>query len=217
MVFEKVIKEYRRRQPGLRRPVSFKAVDSLDLTVYSGELLTITGPSGTGKSTVAQLMVGLKTPTSGSIFFDGEDITGRRSPRRLAGRRQIVFQNPYRSLSPRLIVSQIVLEPARIIGLTVNADALLDAVSLPGEVGTRRPHQLSTGERQRVAIARALSTGPDFIVLDEPTAALDALTAADINSLILSLKTGRAVVLISHDPRMVKAADRAIRMEAAGR
>ena len=217
LVFEKVTKEYRRRQPGLGRHVSFKAVDSLDMAVYAGELLIINGPSGAGKSTVAQLMVGLKAPTSGRIFFDGEDISGPRSTRSLAGRRQIVFQNPYRSLSPRLTVSQIVLEPAGIIGLAADADALLDAVSLPGESGTRRAHQLSAGERQRVAIARALSTAPDLIVLDEPTSALDPLTAAAINSLILSLKNGRAVVLISHDNRMVRFADRAVSIKTGRR
>jgi len=214
LAFEKVTKEYRRRQPGFRRSVVFKAIDSLDLAVYPGELLLITGRSGAGKSTVAQLMVGLALPTSGSVIFSGRRLTDSKSVRDLAGRRQIVFQNPYRSLSPRLTVGEIVVEPARIVGLDAVAVALLERVDLSPKLIRRYPSQLSAGQRQRVALARALSTDPDLLVLDEPSSSLDPIAAATVNRIISGLGPQITVVLISHDPLMRKAADRVLLIES---
>lgn len=180
------------------------------MDVYPGELLSITGRSGAGKSTVAQLMVGLTAPTSGSITFAGQTLNHRRPVGKLAGRRQIVFQNPYRSLSPRLTVGEIVIEPALIIGLSAAAPVLLERVGLSPEIISRYPSQLSAGQRQRVALARALSTDPDLLVLDEPSSSLDPIAAAGINRVIMGLIPKMAVVLISHDPAARRTADRAI-------
>lgn len=210
LVFDQVTKEYQRRQPGLRRAVPFKAVDCLDMVVYPGELLSITGRSGAGKSTVAQLMVGLTAPTCGSITFAGRTLNDGKPSRDLAGRRQIVFQNPYRSLSPRLTVGAIVIEPALIIGLSADASVLLEKVGLSPDLLFRYPSQLSAGQRQRVALARALSTDPDLLVLDEPTSSLDPIAAAGINQVIMELRAKGAVVLISHDPAARLTADRSI-------
>ena len=210
LVFDKVTKEYQRPRPGLHRSVSFTAVDRLDLAVYPGELLSITGRSGAGKSTVAQLMVGLTAPTSGSITFAGRTLNNGKPVKELAGRRQIVFQNPYRSLSPRLTVGAIVVEPALIIGLSADAPGLLERVGLSPDLVSRYPSQLSAGQRQRVALARALSTDPDLLVLDEPTSSLDPIAAAGINQVIMGLRTTMAVVLISHDPAARLTADRSI-------
>lgn len=210
LVFDNVTKEYQRRQPGLRRTVPFKAVDCLDMVVYPGELLSITGRSGAGKSTVAQLMVGLTAPTCGSITFAGRILNDGKPARDLAGRRQIVFQNPYRSLSPRLTVGAIVIEPALIIGMSADASVLLERVGLSPDLISRYPSQLSAGQRQRVALARALSTDPDLLVLDEPSSSLDPIAAAGINQVIMQLRTKIAVVLISHDPAARRTADRSI-------
>lgn len=211
--FEKVTKEYRRRQPGFRQPVLFKAVDSIDLQVYSGELLLIAGRSGAGKSTIAQLMVGLAEPTSGSVVFAGKKTADARTMHEFAGRRQIVFQNPYRSLSPRLTIGEIIVEPARIVGRSADGPALLERVGLPVEFIGRYPSQLSTGQRQRAALARALSTDPDLLVLDEPSSSLDPPAAADIIRMILDEKAGRAVVLITHDHIAPRIADRIVHIE----
>ncbi len=214
LVLDGVTKEYKRRQGGFFRQAALKALDSVSISVYPRELLLVSGRSGAGKSTLAQLMVGLTLPTAGSIAFAGRKLNGRGWPRELAGRRQIVFQNPYRSLSPRLAVGEIVVEPARIAGLPASAPALLDLVGLEPGLASRYPAQLSAGQRQRVALARALATDPDLLVLDEPTSALDAIAAAAVGEIILGLKASRAIVLISHDPKMRDRADRAVTVDA---
>ena len=210
--FEGITKEYSRRAGWFKRE-RFRAVEGVDLAIDPGQLVVIAGRSGAGKSTIARLMVGLTRPTAGRIIFDGVDLSDRRRWRELAGRRQIVFQNPYRSLSPRLTAAETVVEPARIIGRAASAPVLLKAVGLSAGLADAYPARLSAGQRQRLAIARALSTGPDLLVLDEPTSALDPIAAAGINEAVATLRSKMAVVLISHDPRARRAADRVIVVE----
>jgi ABC-type glutathione transport system ATPase component len=196
---------------GVSKVYSGKAVlDKIMFELWPGEFIGVVGPSGAGKSTLARVLVGLSQPTSGDIFFQGRKLAGRADIKQLAGRRQIVFQNPFRSLSPRLTVAQIVAEPAEIIGMTVDAEALLDRVGLPPEMLDRRPRWLSAGECQRVALARALSTDPDLLVLDEPLSALDPLASIDIIRLIKDHPADRAVIIISHNPLVLREADRLV-------
>jgi peptide/nickel transport system ATP-binding protein len=213
-MLRQVTKEYRRPTSRPLRPERVLALLEVDLTVHRGESIGVIGPSGAGKSTLARLLVGLTEPTSGQIIFAGREITGRRMIRELAGRRQIVFQNPYRSLSPRLTVDQIIDEPAALVGMKSNIPGLLELVSLPRRLLDRYPHQLSAGERQRVAIARALSTRPDLLVMDEPTSALDPIAGAAITRLVDQLKGRQAIVVITHDLALLRAADRTLTLES---
>ncbi len=213
IVLDDVTKDYRIRSEWLT-PKVVRAVDHVSLDVRFGEILLLTGRSGAGKSTLAQLIVGLTWPTSGDILFDGQVLRRQVGVRELAGRRQIVFQNPYRSLSPRLTAAEIIDEPARIIGRDVNAPALIELVGLPKRVEGQRPRELSAGERQRVALARAMSTDPELIVFDEPTASLDPIAAAGVWDIIDQLRADRAAIVISHDPFTRELADRQIVMEA---
>jgi ABC-type glutathione transport system ATPase component len=208
-----VTKEYRRPAANPFKPQTVVALNRVDLRVGGGEAIGVVGASGAGKSTLARLLVGLIEPTSGEIFFAGREAAGRRMIRELAGRRQIVFQNPYRSLSPRLTVEQIIDEPAALVGLDADISGLLELVSLSRRLLSRYPHQLSAGERQRVAIARALSTRPELLVLDEPTSALDPIAGAAIIRMIDELKSRQAVVIISHDPALLRAADRTLTLD----
>ena len=183
-------------------------LDGITLELSVGEFVTLSGPSGTGKSTLARLLVGLSRPTSGRVLWQGRPLDGHADIRRLAGKRQIVFQNPLRSLSPRLTVEQIVVEPALIAGGSANAGVLIERVGLPRRFLDRRARQLSVGECQRVALARALSTEPDLLVLDEPTSSLDPIAGAAIAELIEEAAGERAVFLISHSERLLSSAGR---------
>jgi peptide/nickel transport system ATP-binding protein len=185
------------------------AVEDVDLTVYRGETLGIVGESGCGKSTTARLMLRLLDPTSGSIRFDGRDITGTSSRRLRPIRRemQMIFQDPYASLNPRKTVEQIVLQPFAIHGGVPKKEArlrvreLLRTVGLSPEHASRYPHEFSGGQRQRIGIARALALNPKLIVCDEPVSALDVSVQAQILNLLRSLQGefNLTYVFISHD------------------
>jgi ABC-type glutathione transport system ATPase component len=189
------------------------AVDGVSFSVGRGETLGIVGESGSGKSTLAKLATGLLVPDSGSVSFDEREVSGVPEKRRALFRKkvQIVFQEPYASLDPRMRISDILKEPFLIQGnrdkrfLNEKAGELLLWVGLEPRFLDRYPRELSGGECQRVAIARAFSTEPEIIVCDEPVSSLDALIQIQILNLLLRIQRekGTGYLFISHDLRVV--------------
>jgi oligopeptide transport system ATP-binding protein len=191
-----------------------RAVDGVSLTIAEGETLGLVGESGCGKTTLARIVAGLLAPTGGSVVLGGEALRGgglaaRRARARLV---QMVFQDPFGSLNPRLRVGRIVGEPLAVHGLGTAAErrvrvlALLDQVGLPASAADRYPHELSGGQRQRVAIARALALEPRLIICDEPVSALDVSIQAQVLNLLrdLQARLGVAYLFISHDLGVVR-------------
>jgi oligopeptide transport system ATP-binding protein len=192
-----------------------RAVDGVSLRVRRGETLGLVGESGCGKSTLGRLMLRLLDPTFGRVFFEGRDVTrlSQRELRPLRRRMQIIFQDPYSSLNPRMTVREIVGEAIRIHKLAkTRADEetrvaqLLEKVGLRTDVMDRYPHEFSGGQRQRIGIARALAVEPAFIVCDEPTASLDVSIQAQIINLLVELQEtiGLSYLFVSHDLTIVQ-------------
>jgi oligopeptide transport system ATP-binding protein len=191
-----------------------RAVDDISLTIAIGETLAVVGESGSGKSTLGRLVLRLIEPTSGSILYDGRDLLAatRSDLRRMRREMQIIFQDPFGSLDPRLRVDDIIAEPM-VIHESVSREAkrtrvaeLLRAVGMDESAGRRFPHEFSGGQRQRIGIARALALRPKFIVADEPVSALDVSVGAQIVNLLAELQRELRLtyLFISHSMPVVR-------------
>jgi len=191
-----------------------RAVDGVSFTIAAGQTLGLVGESGSGKSTVARTLLRLTEPTAGAALFEGRDVFALPPGelRALRRRMQIVFQDPYSSLNPRMTVRQTLREPLAIHRLAAGADAdrrvaaLLDEVGLDATLADSYPHELSGGQRQRVGIARALSVEPAFIVCDEPVSALDVSVQAQVLNLLTDLQRRHRLtyLFIAHDLAVVR-------------
>jgi len=192
-----------------------RAVDGVSIELHRGETLGVVGESGCGKSTLAKLLVGLETPTSGSILVGGEDTAGRSAEQVRQARRniQLVMQDPYTSLNPRMTVGAIVGEPFAVHPDVVpkrdretRVRELIELVGLNPDHLNRYPHQFSGGQRQRIGIARALALNPEIIVCDEPVSALDVSIQAQVINLLESLQDelGLSYIFIAHDLSVVR-------------
>ncbi len=190
------------------------AINNISIDIYKGETLGLVGESGCGKSTTGRCILGLEKPTSGTILFDGIDTNNCDADQKkeLKKRMQIIFQNPYSSLNPRMTIGDTLKEPVAIhkhmskSEIDTNIKKLLDVAGLPSTVLNKYPHEFSGGQRQRVGIARALVLTPEFIVADEPVSALDVSIQAQIINLLQDLKEELSLtyLFISHDLSVVK-------------
>jgi oligopeptide transport system ATP-binding protein len=199
---------------GLGKTIEAKAVDGVTLSVLRGEAVGLVGESGCGKSTLGRLALRLLEPTSGRVVFEGRDLgeLDRRELRALRKKMQIIFQDPFASLNPRMRIEEIVAEPLVIHGLAKDRElgertaALLEKVGLSADAMSRYPHEFSGGQRQRIGIARALASGPTFIVADEPVSALDVSVQAQIINLLDDLRDELKLsfLFIAHDLNVVR-------------
>ena len=193
---------------------TLKAIDDVSFTIYQGETLGLVGESGCGKSTLGKVLLKLEEPSGGEIFFQDTNIT-KMTPgemKKIRRQMQIIFQDPYASLNPRMTISDIIAEPLEIHKVSfgkeklARIDELLDIVGLSASTKSRFPHELSGGQRQRVGIARSLSLNPRFLVCDEPISALDVSVQAQIINLLKKLQNdiGLTYLFIAHDLGVVK-------------
>ncbi len=197
-----------------RHVADVKAVDGLDFDVYRGETLGLVGESGCGKSTTGRAILQLYRPTTGEVIFDGHDLTKMKGDqlRQMRRRMQMIFQDPYASLNPRMTVGGIIAEPLEVHNIGTRAERLervrelLQVVGLNPYFINRYPHEFSGGQRQRIGVARALAVNPSFIVCDEPISALDVSIQAQIINLLEDLQEqfGLTYLFIAHDLSVVR-------------
>lgn len=207
------LKEYFPVTTGFMKTTMLKAVDGVSFTIQKGETLGLVGESGCGKTTVGRTLLHLYPPTAGEVYFDGSLVEKGETLKAFRKRAQIVFQDPYSSLNPRMTVGDIIAEPIDVHKLCPPKKAreeriheLMSRVGLSSEQATRYAHEFSGGQRQRIGIARALASDPDFIVCDEPVSALDVSIQAQIINMLEDLQTqlGLAYLFIAHDLSVVK-------------
>ena len=212
LVEVKGLKEYFPITTGFMKTTMLKAVDDVSFSIRKGETLGLVGESGCGKTTVGRTLLHLYKPTAGEIYFDGKLVDKKTLPE-YHRRAQMVFQDPYSSLNPRMTVGDIVAEPIDIHKLCKTkqerADRvheLLKTVGISGEQATRYAHEFSGGQRQRIGIARALASNPEFIVCDEPVSALDVSIQAQVINMLedLQAQMGLSYLFIAHDLSVVK-------------
>ena len=212
LVEVKHLKQYFPITTGFLKTTMLKAVDDVSFTIGKGETLGLVGESGCGKTTVGRSLLHLYKPTSGEISFDGMKIT-KKTLDEYHRRAQMVFQDPYSSLNPRMTVGDIVAEPIDVHKLcktrqerSERVQELLRTVGISGEQSTRYAHEFSGGQRQRIGIARALASNPEFIVCDEPVSALDVSIQAQVINMLEDLQDqlGLSYLFIAHDLSVVK-------------
>ena len=209
-----LVKHFTRKQGLFAKPAVVRAVDDVSFTVKEGEMFGLVGESGSGKSTTGRCVLRLIEPTSGDVLFRGENVLGFSTKRMRQARRnmQIVFQDPYSSLNPRMRVGEIVEEPLVIHGLGSRAERrarveeLFELVGLERDHLHRHPHEFSGGQRQRIGIARALALHPALIVADEAVSALDVSIQAQVVTLLIDLQQRLKLtyLFIAHDLRLVE-------------
>ena len=207
------LKQYFPISTGFLKTTMLKAVDDVSFGIRKGETLGLVGESGCGKTTVGRTMLHLYKPTGGEIWFEGEKIGSRESLTAFRKKAQMVFQDPYSSLNPRMTVADIVAEPIDVHHLCENKKdrearirELMNTVGLNTEHATRYAHEFSGGQRQRIGIARALASRPEFIVCDEPVSALDVSIQAQVINMLedLQQRLGLTYLFIAHDISVVK-------------
>ena len=212
---QKVKKEFVTSKSLTGKPLKIvHAVDSVDLTIYEGETIGVVGESGCGKSTLGRCILQLIRPTAGNVLYRGEDITklNKEQMRQMRRKMQLIFQDPYASLNPRMTVLELIMARLEAFGIGTMEERvqrvkeIMELVGMPENMMNRYPHEFSGGQRQRIVIARALVLNPEFVVCDEPVSALDVSVRAQVLNLIQELKKKKHLtyMFISHDLSVVK-------------